>query len=93
MTLMRTASHLPASGEVFLDARGDRRALRVSWHREVGMVVLSLWREGVCAGTFRLAAEDVPVLVETLRAGFDDVYDDARESFLDRFGAVEDEAG
>ena len=93
MTGMRTASHLPTSGEVFLDARGDRRALRVSWHGEVGMVVLSLWREGACVGTFRLAAEEVPALVETLRAGFAQAYDDARESFLDRFGAVEDEAG
>ncbi len=93
MTLMRTASHLPASGEVFLDARGDRRALRVSWHGEAGVVVLSLWREGVCAGTFRLPAEEVPALVETLRAGFAQAYDDARESFLGRFGVVDDEAG
>ena len=31
-------------GRVFLDARGGDRALRVSWHHEAGVVVLSLWR-------------------------------------------------
>ena len=41
---------LPAAGEVFLDARGGGRALRVSWHPEADMVVLSLWRDSTCAG-------------------------------------------
>lgn len=91
---MHTATHLPATGEVFLDARGDRRTLRVSWHREAGVVVLSLWREGVCAGTFRLAVDEVPALIEMLRAGLDQAYDGARESFLAGFGvSVEDAAG
>jgi hypothetical protein len=57
--------------EFFLDARGDARSLRVRWHREEGLVVLSLWRGPVCTGTFRLAVEEVPVLIETLRAGLD----------------------
>ncbi len=35
---------LPAAGEVFLDARGAGRALRVSWHAEADVVVLSLWQ-------------------------------------------------
>ena len=52
---MATARPLPATGEIFLDARGGDRALRVSWHHESELVVLSLWRDNVCAGSFRLA--------------------------------------
>ena len=48
---------LPARGEMFPDTRGAERALRVSWHPEAGSVVLSLWREDRCVGTFRLDAE------------------------------------
>jgi hypothetical protein len=88
---MQTASPLPATGEVFLDARGGERALRVTWHREAGVVVLSLWRGRTCSGTFRLAIEDVPTLVELLRSSLDDAYDGARHSFLAGFGVVEDE--
>ena len=89
---MHATSHLPAAGEVFLDARGDRRALRVSWHGEAGLVVLSLWRESACVGTFRLAVEEVPALVEALRAGLDEAYDAARGSFLAGLG-FDDEVG
>ena len=60
---------LPARGEVFCDQRGTERALRVSWHSEVGLVVLSLWREDRCVGTFRLEAEEVPALVNALVTG------------------------
>lgn len=63
---------------MFLDDRGGHRSLRVSWHHETGTVVLSLWRGGVCAATFRLAADEVPALVETLRAGLDAAYDVTR---------------
>lgn len=59
-------------GEVFLDARGHGRALRLTWHHESDVVVLSLWRDSLCAGTFRLATADVndfvDALVEGLRA-------------------------
>jgi hypothetical protein len=79
---MQTASHVPAAGEVFLDARGGARALRVSWHSEAGVVVLSLWRDGTCAGTFRLAIDEVPDLIDVLRAGLARAYDDARGSFI-----------
>lgn len=71
---MASARPLPQAGSVFLDPRGEDRALRVSWHAEAGVVVLSLWRENVCAGSFRLAAADVPDLIETLRAGLDASY-------------------
>jgi hypothetical protein len=79
---MASASPLPSTGEVFLDVRGGHRALRVSWHREAGLVVLSLWRDGICAGTFRLALGEVPDLVDALRAGLSAAFDDARRPAL-----------
>ena len=33
---------------------GNGRALRLTWHHEADVVVLSLWRDDICAGTFRL---------------------------------------
>ena len=72
---MATARPLPAAGEIFLDARGGDRALRVSWHHESDLVVLSLWRDNVCAGSFRLAVDDVPTLIDLLRSGLDTAYD------------------
>jgi hypothetical protein len=47
----------------------------VSWHQEADLVVLSLWRDNVCAGSFRLAVDEVPRLIELLRAGLDTAYD------------------
>jgi hypothetical protein len=75
---MRSATPLPASGDAFLDARGGGRALRVSWHPEAGVVVLSVWRGRECVASFRLAAEDVPALVDVLRTGLDAAYDALR---------------
>jgi hypothetical protein len=77
-TMVTAARPLPATGEVFLDARGGNRALRVSWHQEAELVVLSLWRDDVCAGSFRLAVDEVPRLIDLLRAGLDEAYDVAR---------------
>lgn len=68
---------LPRAGEIYLDSRGDDRVLRVSWHHEAGLVVLSMWRQDECIGSFRLAAEDVPDLIDVLRAGLDASYDAA----------------
>lgn len=65
---------LPATGSIYLDARGGDRALRVSWHHDSGLVVLSLWRENVCSGSFRLAVDEVPQLIEMLRRGLDASY-------------------
>jgi hypothetical protein len=58
-----------ARGEIFLDARGNGRALRLTWHPEADMVVLSLWRQGTCAGTFRLLKEDVSEFIDALVDG------------------------
>lgn len=65
---------LPRSGEAFVDPRGGGRALRVSWHSEADVVVLSLWRDTLCAGTFQLAVEDVPLLMQALREGLGATY-------------------
>jgi hypothetical protein len=60
---------LPVRGEVFLDARDAGRALRVSWHHEDELVVLSLWRGHKCTGTFQLEADDVRAFVQALTDG------------------------
>ena len=75
---------LPTRGEIFLDARGSERALRVSWHPEVGLVVLSLWREDRCVGTFRLPAVEVPALVNALVTGLAEAAADGRSRPGDR---------
>jgi hypothetical protein len=69
MEAMAAVRPLPAQGSMFVDTRGGGRALRVSWHSEADVVVLSLWRDNVCAGSFRLPVDDVPALIELLRAG------------------------
>ena len=74
---MKPVRPLPAAGSVFFDARGGDRALRVSWHSEAEMVVLSLWRDNVCIGSFRLSVDEVPDLIDLLREGLDAAYDDA----------------
>ncbi len=59
-------------GEVFVDARGNGRAMRLTWHHEADLVVLSMWRDGFCAGTFRLAKEDVNEFIDALVDGLRD---------------------
>ncbi len=60
----------PARGEVFADPRGQSRALRIAWHSEPdSVVVLSLWQADHCTGSFRLAAADVPRVVQVLVEG------------------------
>jgi hypothetical protein len=61
---------MPRLGGVVRDVRGAGRVLRVSWHGDIdGLVVLSLWDGARCTGTVRVAAEDVPTLVEALQVG------------------------
>ena len=66
---MHPVKPLPTTGEVFLDARGSGRALRVTWHAEADVIVLSLWHGGTCTGSFRLPAAEVPDLIDALRDG------------------------
>jgi hypothetical protein len=72
---MLPVTPLPAAGEVFLDSRGGGRALRVSWHAEADVVVLSLWSGRTCSGSFRLPAGDVPDLIDALRDGLSRSYE------------------
>ncbi len=67
-----SARRVPAElGSMFLDPRGDDRALRVSWHQDAEVVVLSIWRDNVCAASFRLDIDEVPDLIAMLREGLD----------------------
>lgn len=43
--------------------------MRVSWHPEHAVVVLSIWRGDTCIGTMQVAAAEVPHLVEVLVRG------------------------
>ncbi|MEO5877487.1 MAG: hypothetical protein ABIS86_20150 [Streptosporangiaceae bacterium] len=70
---MSGATPLPRTGEVFFDARGDDRALRLSWHPDAGVMVISVWNRGTCTATFRLPAGDVPGFVEAMSVGLPQV--------------------
>ncbi|MEV4836078.1 hypothetical protein AB0K05_16255 [Nonomuraea sp. NPDC049486] len=59
---------LPSFGEVFFDARGQERCLRVTWHE--GTLVLSLWRGEMCTASFRMPLDDVGRLLDTLDEGY-----------------------
>ena len=68
MSAMSEVVPLPSFGEVFFDARGQERCLRVTWHE--GTLVLSLWRGEMCTASFRMPMEDVGRLLDTLDEGF-----------------------
>ena len=71
---MSAARPLPRWGRSSSTPAASERALRVSWHSEADLVVLSLWRDNVCAASFRLGIEEVPELIEMLRVGLDRAY-------------------
>ena len=64
-----TVVSLPARGDWFGDARDGGRALRLSWHTEVGCVVLSTWRDDACVATIRLTPAEAARLVGALASG------------------------
>ena len=55
--------------QVFDDVRGEGRRLRVSWHGDDGLVVLSMWHDNECTGTFRLPVAELPDLLRALTDG------------------------
>jgi hypothetical protein len=64
-----TASRGPRtdrSGTWFADERGIDRRLKISWHGERGIFVLSLWHRDTCTATFRLPLAEVPRLINAL---------------------------
>jgi hypothetical protein len=56
-------------GAWFADERGVERRLRVSWHADRQLFVLSLWQGDACTATFRLPLGQVPRLVGALLEG------------------------
>jgi hypothetical protein len=60
---------------MFLDERGT--GLRVTWHPERDLVVLSVWQDDRCVGTFRMLVQDVPRLSSLLAAALGDWVDQA----------------
>src|ERR1700758_2017429 len=63
------AAPLPRLGEVFFDVRGSTRSMRLSWYADTGIAVFSIWQGGTCTGTFRLAGNELPRLMESLQRG------------------------
>jgi|SRR5579875_170628 len=63
------AAPLPRLGEVFFDVRGSSRSMRLSWYADTGISVFSIWQGGTCTGTFRLALEELPRLIDALQRG------------------------
>ena len=57
---------MPTVGDVFQDVRGDDRTMRVSYHQDRGVMVVSLWAGPVCRGSFRLADEEIGRLAALL---------------------------
>ena len=60
---------LPPRGEWLVDARDGGRAMRASWHAELGCVVLSSWRGDACVATVRLAPAEAAQLARVLVEG------------------------
>jgi hypothetical protein len=61
---------LPTRRDVFIDQRGA--GLRATWHPEQDVVVLSVWHDDRCVGTFRMPIQDVPRLSGLLAATLGD---------------------
>jgi hypothetical protein len=72
---VENARALSARRDIFLDERGA--GLRVTWHPERDLVVLSVWQDDSCVATFRMSVEDVPRLSGLLAAALDDRADRA----------------
>ncbi|HEX5268547.1 MAG TPA: hypothetical protein VFW24_17415 [Acidimicrobiales bacterium] len=50
--------------QIMLDDRGT--GLRITWHPQPGVAVLSLWRGDRCIGTFRAPPADMAALISFL---------------------------
>ncbi|MCA1710375.1 MAG: hypothetical protein LC789_01545 [Actinobacteria bacterium] len=60
---------LQPGAQWFDDARHGDRAMRATWHLELGCVVLSTWRDGSCVATTRLTPEEAARLISVLADG------------------------
>jgi hypothetical protein len=57
---------MPRLGDLFVDARGENRSLRVSLHPERGLVVFSIWAGLACRASFQLPLDEAIRLSEVL---------------------------
>jgi hypothetical protein len=57
---------VPRLGDVVVGRDAVGRVLRISAHPNSDRVVLSIWQDGCCLGTVRLASDDVPHVLEVL---------------------------
>jgi hypothetical protein len=57
---------IPRLGDVFEDVRDNGRTMRISCHADRGAVVVSLWHDTLCRGSFRLAADDLDRFMSAL---------------------------
>jgi hypothetical protein len=62
------ATPVPSAGDILVGRDRAGRVLRVGSHPEFDRVVLSIWQDGTCLATVRLAQGDVPDLVRALAA-------------------------
>jgi hypothetical protein len=70
---VENTSALSGRRDMFLDERGT--GLRVTWHPERDLVVLSVWQGDRCVGTFRMSVQDIPRLSGLLAAALGDWVD------------------
>jgi hypothetical protein len=62
------ATPVPFAGDIVVGRDRAGRILRVSSHPEFDRVVLSIWQDGTCLATVRLAPADIPDVVRALAA-------------------------
>src|SRR4051812_30980476 len=60
---------LPAIGDVIAGRDVAGRALRISGHPESDRLIVSIWQDGHCQATVRLAPADIPEVTRALIAG------------------------
>lgn len=63
---MAESAAVASSVAWFEDVRTPVRRMKVSWHADEDVVVLSLWQGERCTGTFRMAPSDAPGLIHLL---------------------------
>jgi hypothetical protein len=66
--MVTTVTALPLIGDVVAGRDVAGRELRISGHPESDRVVLSIWQDGRCRATVRLARADVPEVTRALVA-------------------------
>jgi hypothetical protein len=62
----QTVTPLPTLGDIVVGRDVAGRILRISSHPEADRVVLSIWQDGRCLATVRLARADVPAVAHAL---------------------------